>query len=91
MTVLECEYTGCTWKSTDAPVSDAIKLYEMHVKARHAEGANKGKVEKAKRPEVAADMSEEDWAYFTTRFDEYKAATGSKKSSSWLLERRTGL
>ena len=42
MTVLECEYTGCTWKSPDGGLSDTVKLYELQVKARHAENASKG-------------------------------------------------
>ena len=34
------------------------------------------KPEKAKRPELSADICDEDWLYFTDRWKDYRKATG---------------
>ena len=34
------------------------------------------KLEKAKRPELGVDISEEDWSYFISRWSEYKIIMG---------------
>ena len=33
-------------------------------------------MEKAKRPELSSDISDEDWSYFISRWTQYKKATG---------------
>ena len=58
-----------------------MRLLEIHITANHAPNQTvrtshaATKPEKAKRPEMAAEMSDEDWAYFLSRWEEYKKAT----------------
>ena len=73
---LECEYDTCIWKSAKGELKDVVKLYEIHLKVKHSSVQNASKPEKAKRPELAAEMSDEDWVYFTSRWADYKKATG---------------
>ena len=73
---IECEFDSCDWKSAEGNLADVIRLYELHVKARHNSTQNAPRVEKAKRPELAAELSDEDWAYFLVRWADYKKATG---------------
>ena len=70
---LECEHDSCSWKSAKGALSDVVKLYEILLKVKHSSAS---KPEKAKRPELAAEMSDEDWAYFKSRWTDYKKATG---------------
>ena len=74
MTELSCEEEGCPWKSPEGDLGDVVKLYELHIKLKHSSSQNASKPEKAKRPELAAEMSDEDWVYFTARWAEYKQA-----------------
>ena len=81
-TSLKCEYDGCSWSSATAGVEICLKLLEIHITAKHVKvvassksSHSAAKPEKAKRPEMAAEMSDEDWAYFTSRWGEYKKAT----------------
>ena len=74
--VLECEYDNCKWKSAKGDLSDLIKLYEIHLKVKHSNAQTTSKPEKAKRPELSAESSDEDWLYFVARWKEYKKATG---------------
>ena len=73
---LKCEYDNCQWISAKGCLSDIIKLYEFHMKVKHSSVQNVSKPEKAKRPELLADTSDEDWVYFKARWEEYKKATG---------------
>ena len=83
MTTLQCEFSGCSWVSDKAELELCIRLLEIHVKAKHTEPKSSVKPtnhsvrpEKAKRPELSAEVSDEDWAYFLSRWAEYKKATG---------------
>lgn len=69
-----CEFAGCDWKVDTETVSDYVQLLKIHVQARHPQN-NAGKAEKAKRPELNTDVSDEDWSYFKSRWDQYKKAT----------------
>ena len=71
---LDCEFDGCSWQSQNATIDIAIRHLEIHVNAKHAtmHASPAPKPEKAKRPELGTDMSEEDWAYFLCRWEEYK-------------------
>ena len=73
---LDCEYDTCSWKSAKGDIASIVKLYEMHLKVKHSSVQNVSKPEKAKRPDLAQEMSDEDWLYFTARWAEYKKATG---------------
>ena len=53
---LECEHETCTWKSNKGQLTDVVKLYEIHLKVKHSSGQNASKPEKAKRPELTAEM-----------------------------------
>ena len=82
-TILKCEFQECSWKSEKAEIGICLRLLEIHISAKHAPVKNppvsashaNAKPEKAKRPEMAAEVSDEDWAYFLSRWDEYKRAT----------------
>ena len=75
----DCEYSGCSWSSPEGELDTVVKLLEMHIAAKHqhvkATKVTAVKAEKAKRPEIAAEMSDEDWAYFLNRWTSYKKAT----------------
>ena len=73
---LECEHDSCSWKSAKGALSDVVKLYEIQFRVKHSSSQSASKPEKAKRPELAAEMSDEDWAYFKSRWTDYKKATG---------------
>ena len=78
---LDCEWSDCEWVSKEASVETCLKLLEIHVRANHPPQTQSQpnqpsvKPEKAKRPEIASEMSDEDWAYFVSRWTEYKRAT----------------
>ena len=76
---LNCEYAACSWVSPEGELYTVVKLMEMHFAANHkVEKVAKSpsvKAEKAKRPEIAAEMTDEDWAYFLNRWSAYKKAT----------------
>ena len=75
----ECEFEDCDWKVEADTVADCLGFYKLHVTARHqASNIAASKAEKAKRPELAPDISEEDWTYFQARWTQYKKATGLK-------------
>ena len=73
---LQCEHGGCSWESPKGSFADIVKLYEIHLKVKHSSNQNISKPEKAKRPELSAETSDEDWVYFKSRWAEYKKATG---------------
>ena len=78
-TKLKCEFSTCSWVSHEGELDTVVKLMEMHFAANHkqekAAKVTSAKAEKAKRPEIAAEMSDEDWAYFLSRWSSYKKAT----------------
>ena len=61
-------------------MSDCLEFYKIHVIARHSGviSTATSKAEKAKRPELAPDISEKDWSYFKARWTQYKQSTGLK-------------
>ena len=72
----DCEFEGCEWTTETDTISDYVQLLKIHVQARHPQQNNgSSKAEKAKRPELSADVSDEDWSYFKSRWDHYKKAT----------------
>ena len=83
-TTVSCEYTECSWKSQEGDLNTVVKLLEMHFSAKHrspvtsssqTSKSSAAKPEKAKRPELAAEVSDEDWNYFLARWEAYKKAT----------------
>ena len=76
VTKYTCEYDECTWELETDNMEHYVTLLKLHVDARHKQHATSAKAEKAKRPELASDVSDEDWSYFTSRWTQYKKATG---------------
>ena len=81
-TTVSCEYPDCPgpWKSPEGELDTVVKLLEMHFKSKHISSSqsskqSSAKAEKAKRPEIAAEMTDEDWNYFLCRWEAYKKAT----------------
>ena len=76
---LPCEVEGCPWTSPEGELDSIVELMKMHFTAKHspskATKTSAAKAEKAKRPEIAAEVSDEDWAYFLSRWESYKKAT----------------
>ena len=76
---LECEFSDCSWVSPEGELETVVKLMEMHFAAKHKPAkttkVSSRKAGKTKRPEISADMSDEDWAYFLNRWSSYKKAT----------------
>ena len=78
---LECEWAGCQWISKEASIEICLQLLQLHVQAKHnCQDQSKPqlptvKPEKAKRPEISSEMSDEDWQYFLSRWEDYKKAT----------------
>ena len=82
MVLRKCEYQDCTWSVETDNLETYVELLKIHTQANHAAqvAANNAssKAEKAKRPELGSDVSEEDWSYFISRWKEYKKATNLK-------------
>ena len=83
---LNCEWKECLWVSKEASMETCLRLLEIHVRANHPiteslqpkPNHSSVKPEKAKRPEISSEMSEEDWAYFLSCWGDYKRATELK-------------
>ena len=71
MESIECPVLDCTCPNTDAIVVAA--LLNAHATTHYR--TTSAKVEKVKRPTISTAGSSEEWAYFKTRWDDYKTAT----------------
>ena len=103
MESINCPVLGCSYSTpanTDAAVVAA--LLNAHT-TTHNSTNTAAKVEKVKRPTISTAGSSEEWAYFETRWDDYKTATrvtGHKgvfylcivdRYSNWsIIEKTTG-
>ena len=79
MPVIKCEEPGCTYATSDVGDATGAVLLASHLARAHPVAPfsnNNSKAEKAKRPEIASEMTDEDWAYFEARWKDYKKATG---------------
>ena len=74
-TSLNCEFDKCKWTSPTGSLESVVKLLEIHVTSKHSPGPGQQKVERAKRPEIGAELSDEDWNYFLSRWKSYKKST----------------
>ena len=76
MVVHKCEFSDCQWVQNTDNLETFATLYKIHVSAVHRQptASSNAKAEKAKRPELSSDVSDEDWAYFTSRWEHYKKA-----------------
>ena len=76
-TTRQCEYAGCEEVFVIDNLETYLGLLRIHVDAKHKPAPRtSAKAEKARRPELTLDTSEEGWSYFKARFDQYKKATG---------------
>jgi len=69
MESIACPVTGCMYKT---PVN-VVALINAHA-LTHSQGGTE-KIEKVKRPIISPAGSSEEWAYFESRWTDYKAAT----------------
>ena len=76
MVVVQCEFEGCDKTFDNSNLETYLGLLKIHVAAVHQQNQAASKAEKAKRPELASDVSDEDWSYFQSRWTQYKKATG---------------
>ena len=87
MTVVDCPYDGCTWKSAELRDDLALETLKMHRDDRHRPtpptppnttptSTNRKTKVNYQPPSIAAAGTGEDWKYFLTRWEEYIAATG---------------
>ena len=79
---IPCEFDQCKWKSVLCDPATAAKFLEAHIKAKHSVveqkpilpgAASKSRTERAKRPEIRSEETDEDWAYICKRWGQYKA------------------
>ena len=76
---IKCPAPQCGHKfSDDLDVEILTRMIDLHARTAHpppTATAAPAKAEKVKRPTVSAAGSSEEWAYFTQRWADYKAAT----------------
>ena len=79
---IPCEFDKCKWKSVLCDPATAAKFLDAHIKAKHSVveqkpvlsgAASKSRAERAKRPEIRSEETDEDWAYICKRWGQYKA------------------
>ena len=85
MPKFRCPYPECTYETDDVTDALAAVLLSVHSAGTHTTqatatiqpqiSATTARVEKVRRPTVTAAGSSEDWAYFTTRWQDYVEAT----------------
>ena len=76
MVVVQCPVTDCNYVTEDVTPELVTALIKLHaVSHEQPVSSTAAKPEKVKRPTVALAGSSEDWQYFITRWNEYKAAT----------------
>ena len=66
-TIHRCEFAECTTEWQTDNLETFLELYKIHVRAAHEDGAEarpSAKAERARRPEISSDVSDEDWNYF---------------------------
>ena len=82
----DCPIPGCTYRTADLDAVIVAALLNAHT-VTHTHATSAARVEKVTRPTVSSAGTSEEWSYFTTRWDEYVAATritGSDKVTQLL-------
>ena len=82
----DCPHTDCTHRTNDVEREEtAIQLLQLHVAAVHTQvtapavppsASKAARVQKVNRPTVSLAGTSEEWSYFSTRWADYKEATG---------------
>ena len=70
----ECDFTLGEINKDAASLPALVQLLQVHVTAKHQKGESipgvgSGKSERAEKPKTFAEMSEEDWKYFLSRWN----------------------
>ncbi|XP_014670803.1 PREDICTED: uncharacterized protein LOC106811615 [Priapulus caudatus] len=73
MPAVNCTIPGCDYKTLDLNAAIVAALLTAH-RTIHTYG-QAAKVEKVKRPTIAAAGTSEEWAYFKSRWSDYADAT----------------
>ena len=73
MPAVDCPIAGCEYQTPDLDAAIVAALLTAH-SAIHTSG-HAAKVEKVKRPTVAAAGTSEEWSYFKSRWSDYVDAT----------------
>ena len=77
MPAVNCPYPECEYITPDLEAAIVAVLLSTH-SLTHAQGhtdtAAAAKTEKVKRPSITKSGSSEDWAYFLSRWSDYKQA-----------------
>ena len=74
MESIECPVPDCTY-ATPANIDAIVVTALLNAHATTHSRDTSAKVEKVKRPTISTAGSSEEWAYFKTRWDDYKTAT----------------
>ena len=77
MPIINCPIDGCDYATPDVDGVVAAALITTHAITHNVAAHNvpAAKVEKVKRPSISSAGTSEDWSYFTSRWDDYVAAT----------------
>lgn len=75
MPSVTCPVPGCDYTTPDTDAVIVAALLTTHATLHKATATAAAKVEKVKRPTIIPETTSEGWTYFTTRWNEYKAAT----------------
>ena len=72
-----CPFPGCDHVSRNDDAAIVVELLKIHglTHSIHAAATPSGKMEKLKRPTVSLAGTSETWAYFATRWGEYRDGT----------------
>ena len=72
-----CPFPGCDHVSRNDDAAIVVELLKIHglTHSIHAAATPGGKMEKLKRPTVSLAGTPETWAYFETRWGEYRNGT----------------
>ena len=82
MVVMTCVDNACQWKLNNVSEAVAHDCLKMHVATKHqsvkikSEDGQKTRPERPKHPEIQGDINDEEWLYFTVRWQGYRDATG---------------
>ena len=77
---MKCPIVGCEFETAEAEdgaiIAALLNLHaSSHAASTHAATAQATQAEKLKRPTISSAGSSEEWAYFETRWDEYRRGT----------------
>ena len=77
MPSVQCPIPDCDYATPDLDPAVVAALITAHatVHTQTAQHTNSSKTEKVRRPTITLGGTAEDWAYFQTRWTEYKQAT----------------